>query len=64
MRIDFAEVELAGEQKDNGSNRGEVAVATRLAFGCLEQTVDGFITAIAYADVVNSCKNSFTVNEI
>jgi len=42
VRIQVGEVELARDQEDNGANSFEFAIATRLAFGSLEQAVDGF----------------------
>jgi hypothetical protein len=36
------EVELAGDEKYDGANGREAAVAARLALGGLEQAVDGF----------------------
>ncbi len=42
MRVDVGEIELAGEEEDDGADGGEVAIATRLAFDGLEQVVDSF----------------------
>lgn len=41
MWVDVAEVEIASEHEDDGSNRGDVAITARLAFSCLEQAIDG-----------------------
>ncbi len=49
MWIEFREVESACEQEDHGTNRGEPAVATRLALGGLEQSVEGFEEAVGLA---------------
>jgi len=42
MRVEFREVEFAGEQEDHGANRGDPAIAACLALGGLEQAVQGF----------------------
>ena len=49
MRIDFREVELAGDEKDDGANGREAAVAARLALGGLEQAVEGFEETVGLA---------------
>ena len=42
MRVEAREVELAGDQEDDGAHGVEPGVAAGLALGGLEQAVDGF----------------------
>ncbi len=49
MRIELGEVEFTGEQEDDGTNGGEPAVAARLTFGRLEQSVDRFEETVGLA---------------
>ena len=42
MRVDLRKIGSAGGQGDRGADRGEAAMASRLAFGSLEQSVQGF----------------------
>jgi hypothetical protein len=49
MRVDLGEVELAGDEKYDGANGREAAVAARLALGGLEQAVDGFEETVGLA---------------
>jgi hypothetical protein len=49
MGVDRGEVEPSGDEEDHGFHRLEAGVSTRLAFGGLEQAVDGFDKAIGLA---------------
>jgi hypothetical protein len=49
VRIQFREVEFPGKQEDHGANRSNPAVASRLTFGGLEQTIESFQEAIGLA---------------
>ncbi len=42
MRIEPLEIQFAGDEKDNSAHRREADVTSRLAFGCLEQPIEGF----------------------
>ena len=46
MGVDGVEVEFAGNQGDDGSDRGDARESLSPAFGCLEQAVDGFQKSI------------------
>ena len=49
MGVDRGEVEPSGDEEDHGFHRLEASVSTRLAFGGLEQAVDGLDKAIGLA---------------
>jgi hypothetical protein len=49
IRVKFGEVEFTGKQENDGADRGEPAVATRLALGRLKQSVDRFQKAVGLA---------------
>ena len=40
--VDLREVELPGDKEDHRANRGEAAIAARLAPGRLEESIQGF----------------------
>jgi len=46
MRVNFREVELAGEQENHGVDGCEVSVPSRPPFGRLEEAVEGFQEAV------------------
>ena len=41
-RIYGREVKFAGQKKDDGTDGANVAIAARLAFGCLKESVERF----------------------
>ena len=49
MWVDLAEIELAGEQEDDGADGGERAITPGLALSGLEQTVDSFEETVILA---------------
>src|SRR5262249_42942687 len=49
MRIEAAEVELAGDQEDDGLDRVEAREAAGAALGGLEQAIEGFEEAVGLA---------------
>jgi hypothetical protein len=49
MRVDFCEVEFSGDQKEHGAHGRKAHEAAGLAFGRLEQAVDGFDKPIGLA---------------
>ncbi len=49
MRVDLREVELARDQEDHGADGRESAVAAGLAFGGLEEAIQGLREAIGGA---------------
>jgi len=49
MRVGRGEVEPSGDEEDHGLHRLKAGVSTRLAFGGLEQAVDGLDKAIGLA---------------
>ena len=49
MLIEFFEIQLAREQEHGGADGGEISVAAGLAFGGLEEPVDGFQETVGLA---------------
>ena len=49
MRVDHCEVELAGDQEDDGSDSGEAGEAASAALGGLKQAVERFEEAVGLA---------------
>src|SRR6202167_1341328 len=49
MRVEAGEIELAGDEKEDGAHRREARVTASLALGSLKQAVDGLDEAVGLA---------------
>ena len=58
MWVDVGEIELSGEQEDDGTDGGKVAVAARHTLGDQEQAVDGFEEAIGLSGPSQATKST------